>query len=82
MINRKMWKYETFKQNNSICKFLNFNDFIGGCGFINKEDSKETEIKQNFNKMLNVYPTKNLEDFYDKEGYRDEEFDKRIKGHG
>ena len=63
MINRKMWKYETFKQNNSICKFLNFNDFIGGCGFINKEDSKETEIKQNFNKMLNVYPTKNLEDF-------------------
>ena len=54
--------------------------FIGGCGFINKEDSKETEIKQNFNKMLNVYPTKNLEDFYDKEGYRDEEFDKDDKG--
>ena len=48
---------------------------------MNKDDSKETEIKQNFNKMLNVYPTKNLEDFYDK-GYRDEEFDKRIKGHG
>ena len=53
--------------------------FIGGCGFINKEDSKETEIKQNFNKMLNVYPTKNLEDFYDKEGFRDEEFDKDDK---
>ena len=32
--------------------------------------------------MLNVYPTKNLEDFYDKEGYRDEEFDKMIKGLG
>ena len=47
---------------------------------MNKEDSKETEIKQNFNKMLNVYPTKNLEDFYDKEGYRDEEFDKDDKG--
>ena len=30
--------------------------------------------------MLNVYPTKNLEDFYDKEGYRDEEFDKDDKG--
>lgn len=30
--------------------------------------------------MLNVYPTKNLEDFYDKEGYRDEEFDKGDKG--
>ena len=54
--------------------------FIGGCGFINKEDSKETEIKQNFNKMLDVYPTKNLEDFYDKEGFRDEEFDKGDKG--
>ncbi|WP_424840103.1 tandem-type lipoprotein [Staphylococcus epidermidis] len=54
--------------------------FIGGCGFINKKDSKETEIKQNFNKMLNVYPTKNLEDFYDKEGFRDEEFDKKDKG--
>ena len=60
--------------------FLILTIFIGGCGFINKEDSKETEIKQNFNKMLNVYPTKNLEDFYDKEGYRDEEFEKRDKG--
>ena len=47
---------------------------------MNKDDSKETEIKQNFNKMLNVYPTKKLEDFYDKEGYRDEEFDKDDKG--
>ena len=27
-----------------------------------------------------MYPTKNLEDFYDKEGYRDEEFDKKDKG--
>lgn len=60
--------------------FLILTIFIGGCGFINKEDSKETEIKQNFNKMLNVYPTKNLENFYDKEGYRDEEFDKKDKG--
>ena len=54
--------------------------FIGGCGFMNKDDSKETEIKQNFNKTLSMYPTKNLEDFYDKEGYRDEEFEKRDKG--
>ncbi|MDH9059967.1 tandem-type lipoprotein [Staphylococcus epidermidis] len=60
--------------------FLLITIFIGGCGFMNKDDSKETEIKQNFNKMLNVYPTKNLEDFYDKEGYRDEEFDKNDKG--
>ncbi|MGW9894278.1 putative lipoprotein (TIGR01742 family) [Staphylococcus epidermidis] len=60
--------------------FLLITIFIGGCGFINKDDSKETEIKQNFNKMLKMYPTKNLEDFYDKEGYRDEEFDKDDKG--
>ena len=32
--------------------------------------------------MLDVYPTKNLEDFYDKEGFRDEEFDKMTKEHG
>ncbi|MFV8748530.1 tandem-type lipoprotein [Staphylococcus epidermidis] len=48
---------------------------VSGCG-----NGKETEIKQNFNKMLKMYPTKNLEDFYDKEGYRDEEFDKKDKG--
>ena len=29
-----------------------------------------------------MYPTKNLEDFYDKEGFRDGEFDKGIKGLG
>lgn len=50
---------------------------VSGCG-----NSKEAEIKQNFNKTLSMYPIKNLENFYDKEGYRDEEFDKRIKGHG
>ena len=71
------------KHSSKIIVFVSFlilTIFIGGCGFINKEDSKETEIKQNFNKMLNVYPTKKLEDFYDKEGYRDEEFDKDDKG--
>ncbi|PTI16541.1 tandem-type lipoprotein [Staphylococcus warneri] len=54
--------------------------FIGGCGTMNKEDSKDKEIKNNFQKTLNLYPTKNLEDFYDKEGYRDEEFEKDDKG--
>ena len=54
--------------------------FIGGCGFMNKDDSKETEIKKSFNKTLSMYPIKNLEDLYDKEGYRDEEFDKDDKG--
>ena len=54
--------------------------FIGGCGFMNKDESKETEIKKSFNKTLSMYPIKNLEDLYDKEGYRDEEFEKRDKG--
>ena len=54
--------------------------FIGGCGFMNKENNKEAEIKENFNKTLSMYPIKNLEDLYDKEGYRDEEFEKEDKG--
>ena len=29
-----------------------------------------------------MYPIKNLEDLYDKEGYRDDEFDKNDKEHG
>ncbi len=41
---------------------------------------KENEIKDSFAKTLNMYPIKNLEDLYDKEGYRDEEFDKDDKG--
>ncbi len=54
--------------------------FIGGCGSMTKEDNKETEIKKSFNKTLSMYPIKNLEDLYDKEGFRDEEFDKDDKG--
>ena len=44
------------------------------------ETQKENEIKDSFAKTLNMYPIKNLEDLYDKEGYRDEEFDKDDKG--
>ncbi|RZH69993.1 tandem-type lipoprotein, partial [Staphylococcus aureus] len=43
-------------------------------------DSKETQIKKSFAQTLEVYPTKNLEDFYDKEGYRDGEFKRGDKG--
>ncbi|HDG2433887.1 TPA: Csa1 family protein, partial [Staphylococcus aureus] len=43
-------------------------------------DSKETQIKKSFAKTLDMYPTENLEDFYDKEGYRDGEFKKDDKG--
>ena len=42
--------------------------------------NKEKEIKDSFSKTLNMYPIKNLEDLYHKEGYRDENFDKDDKG--
>ena len=45
-----------------------------------KTNGRNAQIKEAFNKTLNVYPTKNLEDFYDKEGFRNQEFDKRDKG--
>ena len=48
-----------------------------GCGM-----GKEAEIKKSFEKTLSMYPIKNLEDLYDKEGYRDDQFDKMIKVHG
>ncbi|HDC5705227.1 TPA: tandem-type lipoprotein [Staphylococcus aureus] len=54
--------------------------FIGACGMKKEESSKDKQIKENFNKRLSLYPTKNLEDFYDKEGFRDEEFEKGDKG--
>ncbi|HCY4754235.1 TPA: Csa1 family protein, partial [Staphylococcus aureus] len=54
--------------------------FIGACGMKKEESSKDIQIKENFNKMLSLYPTKNLEDFYDKEGFRDQEFEKGDKG--
>ncbi|SBC58386.1 Tandem lipo protein within Pathogenicity island [Staphylococcus aureus] len=64
--------------------------FIGGCGNMedeqkkevqtNKTDSKEEQIKKSFAKTLDMYPIKNLEDLYDKEGYRDGEFKKDDKG--
>ncbi|MGJ8900160.1 tandem-type lipoprotein [Staphylococcus aureus] len=46
-----------------------------GCGM-----GKEAEIKKSFEKTLSMYPIKNLKDLYDKEGYRDDEFDKKDKG--
>ncbi|HHW5460458.1 TPA: tandem-type lipoprotein [Staphylococcus aureus] len=68
--------------------------FIGGCGNMkeeqkkeqkkeantNKTDSKEEKIKKSFAKTLDMYPIKNLEELYDKEGYRDGEFEKGDKG--
>ncbi|MBJ6201524.1 tandem-type lipoprotein [Staphylococcus aureus] len=62
-----------------ICLVL-LSVFIGACGMKKEESSKDKQIKENFNKILSLYPTKNLEDFYDKEGFRDEEFEKGDKG--
>ncbi|MBH4867149.1 tandem-type lipoprotein [Staphylococcus aureus] len=55
--------------------------FVTSCGG-NKimGDSKEEQIKKSFTKTLDMYPIKNLEDLYDKEGYRDGEFKKDDKG--
>ncbi|SCS80166.1 lipoprotein [Staphylococcus aureus] len=55
---------------------------IAGCGKGNeaKEGSKEEQIKKSFAKTLDMDPIKNLEDLYDKEGYRDGEFKKGDKG--
>lgn len=53
---------------------------IGGCVIITKTNGRNAQIKEAFNKTLSVYPTKNLDGFYDKEGFRDQEFDKGDKG--
>lgn len=55
--------------------------FVTSCGGGNKitGDSKETQIKKSFAKTLEMYPIKNLEDLYDKEGCRDGEFKKGDK---
>ncbi|EOH98817.1 tandem lipoprotein [Enterococcus moraviensis ATCC BAA-383] len=48
---------------------------LGGC-----ETKNKAEIEQSFDKVLAMYPTPNLESFYDMEGYRDDEFNKDDKG--
>ncbi|WP_305808850.1 tandem-type lipoprotein [Staphylococcus epidermidis] len=63
-----------------FASFLILTFFICGCGSMTKEFNKEEKIKKSFEKTLSMYPIKNLEDLYDKEGYRDEEFDKDDKG--
>ena len=60
--------------------FLLITIFIGGCGFINKDDSKEKEIKKSFNKTLSMYPIKN---FYTiKRGIEMKNLIKMTKEHG
>ena len=47
-----------------------------------KEDSKGRTNQKELCETLDMYPIKNLEDLYDKEGYRDSEFKKVTKGCG
>ncbi|MGX7193046.1 tandem-type lipoprotein [Enterococcus moraviensis] len=58
--------------------------FIGGLmimsGLAGCETKNKAEIEQSFDKVLAMYPTPNLESFYDMEGYRDDEFEKDDKG--
>ncbi len=66
----------------TVHKCYYFGHFYHGCDGSSdtaekaKEDSKEEQIKKSFAKTLDMYPIKNLEDLYDKEGYRDGEFKK------
>ncbi|PTH41017.1 tandem-type lipoprotein [Staphylococcus agnetis] len=46
-----------------------------GCSISTRE-----KIESGLKEPLSVYPTKNLEDFYDKEGFRDSNFSKDDKG--
>ncbi|WP_321384529.1 Csa1 family protein [uncultured Enterococcus sp.] len=48
---------------------------LSGC-----ETKSKEEVEKSFDKVLAMYPTKNLMDFYDMEGYRDSEFDEDDKG--
>lgn len=44
------------------------------------ETKNKAEVEQGFEQVLAMYPTKNLMDFYEMEGYRDDEFEKEDKG--
>ncbi|WP_150859957.1 Csa1 family protein, partial [Staphylococcus aureus] len=48
---------------------------IVGYVIMTKTNGRNAQIKDTFNQTLKLYPTKNLDDFYDKEGFRDQEFD-------
>ena len=42
--------------------------------------SKERQVEKHFEEILNMYPTPNLEDWYEREGYRDGDFRQGDKG--
>ncbi|WP_429950919.1 tandem-type lipoprotein [Enterococcus sp. AZ101] len=60
--------------------YLFLGELIIMSGLTGCETKNKAEIEQSFDKILAIYPTPNLESFYDMEGYRDDEFDKVDKG--
>ena len=64
-------------------KPVDCNHFVTSCGGGNKitEDSKKYKSKELYENVRYV-SNQNLEDLYDKEGYRDGEFKKVTKGCG
>ncbi|MGT2356725.1 tandem-type lipoprotein [Staphylococcus aureus] len=72
---------EVYKKDWIVHKSVILIIFATSCGS-NKitGDSKEEQIKRVLRKIFDKYPTENLEEFYDKEGYRDGEFEKDDKG--
>ncbi len=59
---------------------LGITHYIDGYVIMTKANGRNAQIKDTFNQTLKLYPTKNLDDFYDKEGFRDQEFKKGDKG--
>ncbi|PMC18349.1 tandem-type lipoprotein [Staphylococcus pettenkoferi] len=53
--------------------------FIGSCGR-NDSSKLDSEIDKNMHRSLSIYPTKNLEEFYDIDGVRNRDFKKGDKG--
>lgn len=56
--------------------------FIGACGMKKEESSKDKQIKENFNKTLSLYPTKNLKTFMIRKDFVTKSLIKEIKALG
>ena len=79
-----MWNNEKFKERRIVHKHYGFEYFIIGCdkSSVTAEKAQRRPNQKSFAKTLDMYPIKNLEDLYDKEGYRDGEFKRVIRGRG
>ncbi|MGV2874817.1 Csa1 family protein [Macrococcus capreoli] len=73
-----------FRQKKLLSIVLVLLMLISGCSISGKpkgnKEAFDKKVEKSFEKHLSVYPTNNLEDFYDKEGFRDDQFEKNDKG--